>query len=73
MSRGSHAGHVPMDVHLRPRYPGRGMCERSSTGEGLRLVPLEPLRAKRRYRPLAKEVRPPWRKRAYRHPGTNAS
>jgi hypothetical protein len=85
VSRGSHAGHVPLDVHWRrsrrggelpvmqPRYPGRDVRERSSTGEGLRLVPLEPMRGKSRYRPLAKEVKPPWKKRPYGHPGTNAS
>jgi hypothetical protein len=49
------------------------MRERSSTGEGLRLVPLEPLHGKSRYRPLAKEVKPPWKKRPYRHPTTDAS
>jgi hypothetical protein len=85
VSRGSHAGHVPLDLRWRapghereaprlsPRYPGRDMRERSSTGEGLRLVPLEPLRGKRRYRPLAKEVKPPWEKPAYRHPETDSS
>jgi hypothetical protein len=85
VSRGSHAGHLPLDVEwrppgrhperlrLRPRYPGRHMRERSSTSEGLRLVPLEAVREKKRYRPLAKEVDPPWEKRAYTHPEDNSS
>ena len=84
VSRGSHAGHVPMDVYWRPRgrgpeqrrqwprYPGRDMRERSSTGEGLRLVPLEPL-SKKEYRPLVKKVKPPWRKRVYERPEDDSS
>lgn len=80
VSRGSHAGHVPKDVYRRPRglrpevrrewprLPGRDMRERTSTGESLRLVPLEPLRGKRRYRRLGKGVSPPWEKRSYRDP-----
>src|SRR5215210_4705613 len=85
VSRGSHAGHVPLGLRWRapgherepprltPRYPGRDMRERSSTGEALRLVPLEPLRGKERYRPLAKGIKPPWKKRSYRHPETDSS
>jgi hypothetical protein len=84
VSTGSHAGHIPFDVRRRPgragrwpellpRYPGSGMRERSSTGEGLRLVPLEPLREKRGYRPLAKGVRPPWKKPAYGDPASDSS
>jgi hypothetical protein len=78
VSRGSHAGHLPLDLdgevplRLRPRYPGRDMHERATTGEGLRLIPLEGV-DQRRYRPLEKEVKPPWRKRVYRHPESDSS
>jgi hypothetical protein len=78
VSRGSHAGHLPVDLRgndplrLSPRYPGRDIHERTSTGEGLRLVPLERVR-QRRYRSLDKGIKPPWRKRVYRHPGSGSS
>jgi hypothetical protein len=77
VSRGSHAGHVPADLvppeaRLRPRYPGVDMRERTSTSDGLRLVPLEPIR-KRGYRPLDTHVKPPWRKEVYGHPSTDSS
>jgi hypothetical protein len=79
VSRGSHAGHLPLDlagppprIRLLPRYPGVDTRERTSTSEGLRLVPLEPLR-KQGYRPLDPHVRPPWRKEVYRHPGSDSS
>lgn len=88
VSRGSHAGHLPLRMHGRapgpgrtphagaprftPRYPGRDMRERTSTSEGLRLVPLETL-DKRGYRPLDPGVKPPWRKEAYRHPESPSS
>jgi len=67
VSRGSHAGHIPLGDNDRRRIPGRDMRERTSTAEGLRLIPLEPT-DKRRYRPLDKSVTPPWRKPVYRHP-----
>jgi hypothetical protein len=41
--------------------------------EWIGLVLLEPLRGKSRYRPLAKEVKPPWEKRPYRHPDSDSS
>jgi hypothetical protein len=63
VSTGSHAGHIP-DL---------GRPGRSSTGEGLRLIPLETLRGKRRYRTRAKGVRPPWKKRAYADPTSDSS
>src|SRR3954469_20383902 len=73
-SRGSHAGHLPVHIErhhplrLSPRYPGSDIKERTSTGDGLRLVPLERV-DKRHYRPLEKNgVTPPWRKRAWREP-----
>jgi hypothetical protein len=57
---------------LIPVFPGRGLEERSSTGEGLRLVPLETL-DRRGYAPLDPGVKPPWRKRAYVDPETDES
>ena len=88
VSRGSHAGHLPLEMRGRapgpgrtphavtprftPRYPGRDMRERTSTSEGLRLIPLETL-DKRGYRPLDPGVKPPWRKKAYRDPESGSS
>jgi hypothetical protein len=57
---------------LVPLVPGGNVDERSSSGEGLRLVPLETL-DQDSYRPLADEVKPPWRKRAYSDPETGES
>jgi hypothetical protein len=58
---------------LIPVFPGGGgLEERSTTGEGLRLVPLETL-DRRRYAPLDPGVKPPWRKRAYTDPETDES
>ena len=45
--------------------PGRDIDERTTTGEGLRLIPLEPL-DHGDYRPLDPDVKPPWDKDAYR-------
>jgi len=59
----------------RPRLaelPGRNLHERSTSGEGLRLIPLETLE-RDSYAPLADEVKPPWRKRAYSDPETGES
>jgi hypothetical protein len=58
VSYGSHAGHIPMP--LDPR-------ERTTTADGLRLIPLE-THPTRRYRRLDDDVEPPWRKRAYHDP-----
>ena len=59
-----------------PRYvpliPGPDLHERSTTGEGLRLVPLETL-DRGDYFPLDPGVKPPWRKRAYRDPESDES
>ena len=55
-----------------PLLPGRDLRERTTTGEGLRLVPLETLE-RRRYAPLDPDVRPPWRKDAYREPESGSS
>lgn len=95
VTRGSHAGHVPFRMELRPRdrpivprhvpppgspglrrrvplIPGRNLSERTTTGEGLRLIPLESLDTDT-YRPLDDEVKPPWRKRAYSDPESDES
>ena len=55
-----------------PQVPGRNLDERSTTGEGLRLVPLENL-DRDSYLPLDGEVKPPWQKRAYSDPETGES
>ena len=98
VSRGSHAGHIPLTTVLErrepwprgfarggppspvrrrfePQYPGIHLRERTTTAEGLRLIPLETLRrARRRYRPLEPDgVSPPWRKRAWRDPEDDGS
>ncbi len=78
VSRGSHAGHVPMEIadpvgpSGRPRLPGRDLRERTSTGEGLRLIPLETLDPDE-YRPRDPKVTPPWDKDAYRDPASDES
>ncbi len=86
VSRGSHAGHIPFDrifsreragrgprpLSLRPRYPGARLRERTTTAEGLRLVPLERV-DHGAYRPLDRAVRPPWRKSVYGDPESDES
>lgn len=88
VSRGSHAGHIPLERSLgardgrhwpwgprlryRRRLPGRDMRERTTTGEGLILVPLESI-DRHRYRPLDRGISPPWRKRVYRRPHDHTS
>jgi hypothetical protein len=57
----------PPRPRLRPIRPGRGLRERSTTGEGLRLVPLESIDP-RRYVPLDPHVLRPWDKDAYLDP-----
>ncbi len=73
VSRGSHAGHIPGRLSLlpRPRFspslPGVNLRERTSTPEGLRLIPLE-TRPPAGYRPKDGSVTPPWRKEVYLEP-----
>lgn len=67
VSRGSHAGHVPTDGE-----PGNGLRERTSTAEGIRLVPLEGI-DKDGYRRLDPGISPPWEKDAYANPETPSS
>ena len=62
VSRGSHAGHIPPELAR----------ERTTTAEGLRIVPLETLE-KRSYRPLDEGIEPPWRKRVYGDPESDSS
>jgi len=68
----------PWLTPLRPRAGGtpgsgrRAPRERSTTGEGLRLVPLESI-DRRTYRPRDPHVLPPWDKGAYLDPEANAS
>jgi len=62
VSRGSHAGHIPGEIAR----------ERTSTAEGLRLIPLE-TRRPGGYRPKDDSVTPPWRKEVYRDPESGES
>jgi hypothetical protein len=75
VSRGSHAGHIPVrggPDRVAPVYPGLELRGRTTTSEGLRLVPLETL-GRRGYRRLDDDVAPPWRKEAYRDPTSDKS
>lgn len=57
----------PQRWRLIPLLPGHDLDERTTTSEGLHLIPLETL-DKRGYRPNADGIRPPWEKDAYRNP-----
>jgi hypothetical protein len=89
VSRGSHAGHIPVRLRwprhrrpdqvrpapspgFQPLLPGMDLHERTSSAEGLRLVPLES-RAHGGYRPQDSAVTPPWRKKVYREPASDRS
>jgi hypothetical protein len=63
---------LPARPRLIPLRPGHGLRERSTTGEGMRLIPLEALDP-RRYAPLDAEVLPPWAKNAYLDPEAGES
>jgi hypothetical protein len=52
--------------------PGHDLDERTTTAEGLRLIPLETLDT-RRYRPQDDDAIPPWDKGAYRDPESDRS
>ena len=75
VSRGSHAGHVPLarapgradPRGLRPQVPGVNLRERTTTGEGLRLIALDEV-SDRPYRRLDGDIQPPWEKSLYRDP-----
>jgi hypothetical protein len=67
VSRGSHAGHIPgtrRHGRFRPSLAGLDLRERTSTAEGLRLVPLESLNWGA-YRRLGEDVKPPWEKESW--------
>jgi hypothetical protein len=83
VSRGSHAGHIPLateprlkrwGVHIRyrPLRPGAGLHERSTTAPGIKLVPLETLNHET-YRPQKGGIKPPWTKEVYVHPEDGSS
>jgi hypothetical protein len=57
VSRGSHAGHIPERLER----------ERTTTGGGLRLIPIESLDT-RRYKPLDPGIVPPWKKKVFTDP-----
>jgi hypothetical protein len=63
---------VPARPRLIPLWPGHGLRERSSTAEGLRLIPLESL-DRDAYRPRDPHVLPPWDKDAYLDPEADNS
>ena len=65
VSWGSQAGHIR-------DYRGRAVGERTSSGPGLRLVPLESI-DHREYRPLEGGVGPPWDRTVYSQPRSNAT
>jgi hypothetical protein len=73
-----HPRHIPRpdrangDLRRVPGIPGSDSGERTSTGEGLRLIPLE-THDRSGYRPREPGVKPPWRKRAYRDPESDSS
>jgi hypothetical protein len=83
VSRGSHAGHIPLKtrprlkkwgvgIDYRPVRPGAGLRERSTTAPGIKLIPLETLDRKT-YKPLKGGIKPPWTKRVYRDPEDDTS
>jgi hypothetical protein len=65
---------VPGSPRVRhvPLLPGHDLDERTTTSEGLRLIPLETLDASG-YRPRDEGVRPPWQKDAYWDPESDGS
>ncbi len=71
VSRGSHAGHIPLNGSRR-KLPGVNLRERTSTADGLRLVPLERV-GRERYRPLARGIKPPWKKGVWKDPSSNGT
>jgi hypothetical protein len=62
VSRGSHAGHIPM----------KKARERSTMAPGIRLIPLETLDHKT-YKPLPGGIKPPWTKDVYTDPANDSS
>lgn len=67
VSRGSHAGHIPgrrRGRRFRPSVPGVDLHERTSSAEGLRLIPIESL-DRGAYRRLPGGPAPPWEKETW--------
>jgi hypothetical protein len=62
----------PHRPRFTPALPGVSLRERTSTAEGLRLIPLE-TRRPRGYRPKDDSVVPPWRKEVYLDPESDKS
>lgn len=88
VSRGSHAGHVPVDVEAPTRFggrpkpdqgyrerrqlPGADLRERTTSADAIRLVPLERIE-QGSYRRLDPGISPPWEKDAYEDPESSGS
>jgi hypothetical protein len=62
---------APPRVRIVPLLPGHDLHERTTTSEGLRLIPLE-THDLRRYRPN-NDVEPPWQKDVYGDPESDES
>jgi hypothetical protein len=63
---------VNLEGRLEPRYPGVHLRERTSTADGLRLVPIETLDTGS-YVPLDPRHKPPWHKKVYTDPRSNST
>jgi hypothetical protein len=63
---------APSPMRHRRLLPGRDLHERTTTSEGLRLIPLE-TRDKRGYRRLDEGIKPPWDKAVYDDPESDES
>src|SRR3954452_8526537 len=83
VSRGSHAGHIPLGmkphvkrwsvgIRYRPLRPGAGLHERSTTAPGLHLVPLETV-DHHGSKPKKGGIKPPWTKEVYVNPAGDTS
>jgi hypothetical protein len=83
VSRGSHAGHIPLEtrpfihgeaigLRYKPLRPGDGLRERTTSALNLKLVPLETI-DRDTYRPLPHGIKPPWTKRVYDDPDDDTS
>lgn len=66
VSRGSHAGHIAVEGD-RIQVPGPKVHERTTTPDGVRLVPLEGV-DRDTYRRLDPDIAPPWRKAVWADP-----
>jgi hypothetical protein len=89
VSRGSHAGHIPLrdrggGIELGPRgfrlrphdyepvYPGLDVSERTTTGAGLRLVPVRDLEDQSGGA-MWDRISPPWEKEVFRDPRSDST